>query len=103
MINYSTYCSSYFLFFKLGFFFFFVLLIEVQIDDESYSAGRSNSFLMQATKCTKLEHLKVIKFMGFTCRKDEISLAKCLIQLIKGKVPKINASDGSCLDLEFIQ
>ncbi|CAL5191464.1 unnamed protein product [Lathyrus oleraceus] len=41
--------------------------------------------------------------MGFTCRKDEISLAKCLIQLIKGKVPKINTSDGSCLDLEFIQ
>ncbi|CAK8540993.1 unnamed protein product [Lathyrus sativus] len=74
----------------------------VTIDDESYSAGRSNSFSMQATKCTKLEHLKVIKFKGFTCRKDEISLAKCLVQLIKGKVPKINTSDGSCLDLEFV-
>jgi hypothetical protein len=26
-----------------------------------------------------------------------------LIHLIKGKLPKINTSDGSCLDLEFIQ
>ncbi|XP_058741026.1 F-box protein At2g39490-like [Vicia villosa] len=75
----------------------------VMIDDESYSGGRSSSLLMQATKCTKLEHLKVIKFKGFTCRKDEISLAKCLIQLIKGNVPKINTSDGSCLDLDFIK
>lgn len=75
----------------------------MQINDESYSGGRSSSLLMQATKCTKLEHLKVIKFKGFTCRKDEISLAKCLIQLIKGKVPKINTSDGSCLDFDFIK
>ena len=40
--------------------------------------------------------------MGFTSRKDEISLAKCLINLIKGKLPKINTSDGSCLDLEIL-
>jgi hypothetical protein len=75
----------------------------VQIDVESYSAERSNSCLMQATKCTKLEHLKLIKFMGFTSRKDETLLAKCLIHLIKGKLPKINTSDGSCLDFEFIK
>ncbi|WJX75530.1 hypothetical protein P8452_59056 [Trifolium repens] len=75
----------------------------VTIDVESYSAERSNSCLMQATKCTKLEHLKLIKFMGFTSRKDETLLAKCLIHLIKGKLPKINTSDGSCLDFEFIK
>jgi len=75
----------------------------VQIDAKSYSAARSVSWFMQATKCTKLEHLNLIKFMGFTSRKDEILLAKCLIHLIKGKLPKINTSDGSCLDLEFLK
>ncbi|TKY64905.1 F-box protein [Spatholobus suberectus] len=74
----------------------------VTIDPESYSAGRSNSCLMKGTKCTELEHLKLIKFMGFTSRKDEISLAKCLIHLIKGKPPKIKSSDGSCLDAVFV-
>ncbi|KAJ1443129.1 F-box-like domain superfamily [Sesbania bispinosa] len=77
--------------------------LSVTIDPESYSSGRSNSCLMQATKCTELEHLKVIRFIGFTSRKDEISLAKCLIHLIKGKPPKINTSDGSCLDADFMQ
>jgi hypothetical protein len=78
----------------------------VQIDAESYSAERSNSCLIQSTKCTKLEHLKLIKFMGFTSsevEKMKFYLQKCLIHLIKGKLPKINTSDGSCLDLEFIQ
>ncbi|RHN44748.1 putative F-box domain, leucine-rich repeat domain, L domain-containing protein [Medicago truncatula] len=74
----------------------------VTIDAKSYSTGRSVSWFMQATKCTKLEHVNLIKFMGFTSRKDEISLAKCLIHLIKGKLPKINISDGSCLD-EFLK
>ncbi|RDX59310.1 F-box protein, partial [Mucuna pruriens] len=74
-----------------------------EIDPESYSAGGSNSCLMKGTKCTELEHLKLIKFMGFTCRKDEISLAKSLIHLIKGKPPKIKTSDGNCLDAVFVQ
>ncbi|KAJ1435515.1 Leucine-rich repeat domain superfamily [Sesbania bispinosa] len=77
--------------------------LSVTIDPESYSSGRFNSCLMQATKCTELEHLKVIRFIGFTSRKDEISLAKCLIHLMKGKPPKINTSDGSCLDADFMQ
>uniref|UniRef100_A0A0R0KUK1 F-box domain-containing protein n=1 Tax=Glycine max TaxID=3847 RepID=A0A0R0KUK1_SOYBN len=75
----------------------------VTIDPESYSAGGSNSCLMKGTKCTELEHLKLIKFMGFSSRKDEISLAKCLIHLIKGKPPKIKTSDGNCLDAVFVQ
>ncbi|XP_020231979.1 F-box protein At2g39490 [Cajanus cajan] len=89
--------------------FFFLKLcpsleqLFVTIDPESYSAGRSNSCSMKGTKCTELENLKLIKFMGFTSRKDEISLAKCLIHLIKGKPPNIKSSDGSCLDAMFVQ
>ncbi|KAL2329623.1 hypothetical protein Fmac_017204 [Flemingia macrophylla] len=77
--------------------------LYVTIDRESYSAGGSNSCLMKVTKSTELEHLKLIKFMGFTSRTDEISIAKCLIQLIKGKPRKIKSSDGSCLDAMFMQ
>ena len=75
----------------------------MQIDPKSYLSPRSNSCLMQATKYTELEHLKLIKFMGFRSRVDEISLAKNLIQLVKGKPPKIETSDGSCLDVVFMQ
>lgn len=75
----------------------------VTIDPESYSAKGSNSCLMKETKCTELEHLKLIKFMGFPCQKDEISLAKCLIHLIKGNPPKIKTSDGNCLDALSVQ
>ena len=41
--------------------------------------------------------------MGFTSREDEILMAKKLTQLVKGKHPKIKASDGSCLDAVFLQ
>ncbi|KAK7340853.1 hypothetical protein VNO77_21568 [Canavalia gladiata] len=75
----------------------------VTIDPKCYSAERSNSCFMQDTKYTELEHLKLIKFMGFTNRNDEIKLAKCLIHLIKGQPPKIKTSDGSCLDAMFMQ
>ncbi|KAL5167593.1 F-box protein [Glycine soja] len=72
-------------------------------DPESYLAGGSNSCVVKGTKCTGMEHLKVIKFMGFSSRRDEISLAKCLIHLIKGKPPKIKTSDGNCLDAMFVE
>ena len=75
----------------------------MQNDPESYLAGGSNSYVVKGTKCTGMEHLKVIKFMGFSSRRDEISLAKCLIHLIKGKPPKIKTSDGNCLDAVFVQ
>ncbi|XP_061372273.1 F-box protein At2g39490-like [Gastrolobium bilobum] len=75
----------------------------VTIDPKSYLAPRSNSCLIQATKYTELEHLKLIKFMGFTSPEDEISMAKQLIQLVKGKPPKIETSKGSCLDVVFMQ
>ncbi|KAK7343280.1 hypothetical protein VNO77_11903 [Canavalia gladiata] len=75
----------------------------VTIDPNSYFAPRSNSCLTQATKYTKLEHLKLIKFLGFTNRVDEISVANNLIELIKGKPPKIETSDGSCLDVVFVR
>jgi len=75
----------------------------VQIDPNSYLAPWSNSFVTQATKYTKLEHLKRIKLMGFTNGVDEISMAKELSELVKGKPPKIETSDGSCLDIVFVQ
>lgn len=74
----------------------------MQIDPESYSAPRFDSGLMKATKYTELEHLKLIKFMGFTNQMDEISVAKNLIQLVKGKPPKIETSNGSYLDVLFM-
>ncbi|QCE12857.1 hypothetical protein DEO72_LG10g4107 [Vigna unguiculata] len=75
----------------------------VTIDPESYSSEGTNSCLMKETKCTELQHLKLIKFIGFPCPKDEISLAKGLIHMIKGKPPKINTSDGNFLDAVSVQ
>ncbi|KAG5005518.1 hypothetical protein AAZX31_10G275500 [Glycine max] len=74
-------------------------------DSTSYSAPRSNSYcLTQETEySTKLEHLKRIKFMGFTNRVDEISVAKKLIELVKGEPPKIETSDESCLNVVIVQ
>ncbi|KAK7310420.1 hypothetical protein RJT34_07934 [Clitoria ternatea] len=78
--------------------------IFVTIDPESFMVPRSNSgLMMQATKYTKLEHLKVIKFMGFKNRVDEISVATKLIERVKGMRPKIETSNGSCLDVVFVQ
>lgn len=82
---------------------FLFSLTDVQNDPESYLAGGSNSCVVKGTKCTGMEHLKVIKFMGFSSRRDEISLAKCLIHMIKGKPPKIKTSDGNCLDAMFVE
>ncbi|CAK8574317.1 unnamed protein product [Lathyrus sativus] len=67
----------------------------VMIDSTSYSAPRSNSGLMQEIKYIELEQLNLIKLMGFTNPIDEISMAKKLIRLIKGKPPKIETSGGS--------
>jgi len=78
-------------------------LTDMQIDPESYSSEGTNSCLMKETKCTELQHLKLIKFIGFPCPKDEISLAKGLIHMIKGKPPKINTSDGNFLDAASVQ
>ncbi|TKY50652.1 F-box protein [Spatholobus suberectus] len=75
----------------------------VTTDPTCYSAPRSNSCLTQATKYTKLEHLKRIKLMGFTNRVDELLVAKYLIELVKGEPPKIETSDGSCLGVVFVQ
>ena len=35
--------------------------------------------------------------MSFTRKEDEISLAKDVVQLANAKPPRIEASDGSCL------
>lgn len=78
-------------------------LTDMQIDPESYSAEGTNSCLMKETKCTELQHLKLIKFMGFPSPKDEISLAKGLIHLINGNPPKIKSSDGNFLDAISVQ
>ncbi|XP_047170622.1 F-box protein At2g39490-like [Vigna umbellata] len=77
--------------------------LVVTIDPESYSAEGTNSCIMKETKCTELQHLKLIKFMGFPCPKDEISLAKGLIHLIKGNPPKIKSSNGNFLDAISVQ
>ncbi|BAT83073.1 hypothetical protein LR48_Vigan07g094000 [Vigna angularis] len=77
--------------------------LVVTIDPESYSAEGTNSCIMKETKCTELQHLKLIKFIGFPCPKDEISLAKGLIRLIKGNPPKIKSSDGNFLDAISVQ
>ncbi|KAI4348118.1 hypothetical protein L6164_008877 [Bauhinia variegata] len=69
----------------------------MQIDRESYCCQNLNPCLDQVTKYEGLEHLKLIKFMGFTSKEDEISMAKDLIQLVKGKLPRIETSDGACL------
>ena len=92
----NNWCSYFAIVFKLT---EIVITGWTQIDTEgySYSAPRSNSCLKQATKYTELQHLKLIKFRGFTSRVDEISVAKRLIGLVKGKTPKIETSDGSCL------
>lgn len=75
----------------------------MQIDPTCYLAERSDSCLIyDATQCTELEHLKLINFMGFTSPEGEISLAKRIIQLAKGKPPKIKTSDGSYLDAMFM-
>lgn len=37
--------------------------------------------------------------MGFTKKEDEISMVKNLLQLVKGKPPRIEASDGSYLQI----
>lgn len=82
-------------------FLIFVSLYWMQIDPKCYPAPWSNSGLMQATKNTELKHLKLIKFMGFTNPMDEILVAKKLIELVKGKPPKIEISDGKYLDVVF--
>lgn len=71
----------------------------MQIDSKSYSAPRSNSGLMQETKDIELKQLKLIKLIGFTNSMDEISVAKKLIELVKGEPPKIETSCGSYLDV----
>ncbi|KAK7270080.1 hypothetical protein RIF29_22978 [Crotalaria pallida] len=75
----------------------------VMNDAKSYSAPRSKSCMVQAATFTKVEHLKLIKFMGFTSQMSEISVAESLIKLIKGKLPKIETSDGSYLDAMLMQ
>ncbi|KAK7390758.1 hypothetical protein VNO78_18813 [Psophocarpus tetragonolobus] len=73
-------------------------------DPICYPAPRSNSYLTQATTYSKLENLKRIKFIGFTNRENEILVAKKLIELIRGELPKTEISDGSCLDdVVFLQ
>ncbi|KAF7820477.1 F-box protein [Senna tora] len=67
----------------------------VTVDPESYSTP--SLFLNQASKYTELENLKLIKLMGFTRQEDEVSMARDLIQVVKGKPPRIEASDGSFL------
>ncbi|XP_027935388.1 F-box protein At2g39490 [Vigna unguiculata] len=69
----------------------------VKNDSTSYSTPETKSSLTQASKYTKLEHLRGIKFMGFANRVDEISVAKTLIQLIREEPPKIETSDGFTL------
>ncbi|CAI8601601.1 unnamed protein product [Vicia faba] len=73
--------------------------VFVMIDPKSYSAPRFNSSLTEATEYSELEQLKLIKLMGFTNPMNEISVAKKLIQLVKGKPPKIETSCGSYLDV----
>lgn len=75
----------------------------VTIDRNSYSAPQSNLGSIQATKYSELEHLKLVKFKGFTNPIAEISVAKKLIQLVKGKPPKIETSSGSNLDVAIMQ
>ncbi|XP_020210608.1 F-box protein At2g39490 isoform X1 [Cajanus cajan] len=74
----------------------------VTSDPTCYSAPGSISCLTQSTKNRKLEHVKRITFMGFTKRVDEISVAKELIELVKGEPPKIETSDGNWLDVVFV-
>jgi len=81
----------------------FIILNWMQIDRNSYSAPQSNLGLIQATKYTELEQLKLVKFKGFTNPMAEISVAKKLIQLVKGKPPKIETSSGSNLDVAIMQ
>ncbi|KAK4279450.1 hypothetical protein QN277_011233 [Acacia crassicarpa] len=71
--------------------------LYVTVDPESFFTSNLASSLKEATKYKKLKHLKLIKFMGFTRKEDEISLAKYLVQLVKAKPPRIEASDASCL------
>ncbi|XP_028805154.1 F-box protein At2g39490-like [Neltuma alba] len=74
--------------------------LYVTVDPESYfTSNPAASGLKEATKYKKLEHLRLVKLMGFTRKEDEISLAKDLIQLVKAKPPRIDASDGSCLQV----
>ncbi|XP_054783539.1 F-box protein At2g39490 isoform X2 [Prosopis cineraria] len=68
-----------------------------RVDPESYFTSNPASSLKEATKYKKLEHLRLVKLMGFTRKEDEISLAKDLVQLVKAKPSRIEASDGSCL------
>lgn len=77
--------------------------LSVTIDRSSYSAPQSNLGSIQATKYSELEHLKLVKFKGFTNPIAEISVAKKLIQLVKGKPPKIETSSGSNLDVAIMQ
>lgn len=77
--------------------------LVITIDRNSYSAPQSNLGSIQATKYTELEHLKLVKFKGFTNPIAEISVAKILIQLVKGKPPKIETSSGSNLDVAIMQ
>ncbi|KAE9589281.1 hypothetical protein Lal_00000511 [Lupinus albus] len=74
--------------------------LYLEIDPICYSDPSSKSCLIQAIKYTELEHLKLIKFIGFTSQVKEISVAKSVIQLVKGKPPRIETSDGSCMDME---
>ncbi|MED6207856.1 hypothetical protein PIB30_039492 [Stylosanthes scabra] len=72
------------------------------IDPKSYSYwGSRTKFLClkQETKYKELQHLKLIKLMGFTNRAEEVSVAKRLVGLAvkKGKIPTIEASDGNYL------
>ncbi|KAL5066745.1 hypothetical protein RYX36_017632 [Vicia faba] len=71
----------------------------VMIDPKCYSAPKSNSGSMKETKYIELKQLNLIKLMGFTNSMNEIAVAKKLIELAKGKLPKIETSCGSYLDV----
>ncbi|XLR45558.1 hypothetical protein HN51_029670 [Arachis hypogaea] len=80
--------------------------LSFKIDPKSYSYWGSRtkfSCFKQATKYKELQHLKLIRLMGFTNRVEEISVAKTLVGLVamSGKVPKIEASDGTHIDFNF--
>lgn len=73
----------------------------MQIDPESYFMPSISTDIKRVSKSTKLEHLKLVKFEGFTKLEDRISLLKHMRELFKGEPVIIEASNGTCL-LSFV-
>ncbi|XP_030932488.1 F-box protein At2g39490 [Quercus lobata] len=68
----------------------------VTVDTKSYSMPITTTYSKKVARHSKLEHLKVVKLVGFTNEEDELSLAEHLTKLAVKEPLIIATADGIC-------